>query len=242
MLKQITGNNIKFQLWVVDDYYDIFCAKSGVLSVEQDELEVTSILSGSSREYIPGMMNATFTTSGVSTIDNSEGKIAIAYLMQQGIRQGIQQWRVRLEADDADTLEITFNGIIRSSSLSKDGFAYNDSNLTVRITGDIDFSEIIVGPLTDFDLLSDTWETVNAQNYVSGASTGWRTGTAYTLAATDEVIGVWMEGTQYDLSDGVLNDGERKAKFTTAPQRVTFPADMIFDGSQRVFIQFKRPI
>ena len=57
------------------------------LSVSQDEIEVTSINSGSSREYLPGTANGMLTVGGLSPIDNTEGKISIFYLLQQGIRQ-----------------------------------------------------------------------------------------------------------------------------------------------------------
>jgi hypothetical protein len=238
MNKLIKGENLRAQLFITDTYFDIFCAKSVEFSIEQDELEVTSILSGSSREYLPGMMNATLTTSGVSTIDNTEGKIAITYLMQQSIRRQLQQWRVYFEADDGDTLEATFSGMIRNTTISRDGFAYNQSNLVVRISGDIEFNEIIDPPSTDFDLISDYWLGPNTQNYISGVSEV----NTYTLEATDEILQVDLEGTQYDLVTGVPSVGKRECRFTTSPQRITFPSDIIFTGVERIYVLIKRPI
>lgn len=238
MDKLIKGENLRAQLKIDDEYFDIFCAKSVEFAIEQDELEVTSINSGSSREYLPGMMNATLSTSGVSSIDNTEGKIAITYLMQQSIRRQLQDWRVYFEADDGDTLEATFQGMIRTPSISRDGFGYNQSSLVVRVSGDIDFNEIVPPPSTEFDLLSDYWQTVNGQNYISGASAVH----GYTLAATDEPLEVDVEGGGFVLVTSTPADGRAECKFGTSPVRITFPSDKIFDGTERVFVLFKRPI
>lgn len=240
MTKLIKGEKVIAQLWVTDTWYTVFCAKSCEFSMEQDELEVTSIVSGSSREYLPGMMNATLSVSGISTIDNSEGKIAITYLMQQSVRQQVLEWRIYLEADDGDTLEATFSGIIKSTAFSKDGFSYMQSSLVVRVSGDPEFNEIVPSPETPSGIFADYWQTVNGQNYITGASSGEYDGTNYTLLFTDTILGVDVEGTGFDLVSGTPTAGTRECQFLDSPVRIVFPADLIFDGSQRVYVLFQR--
>jgi len=245
MTKLIRGENIKGQLWITDTWYDIFCAKSCELTIEQDEQEVTSILSGSSREYLPGMSSTILSVQGITTLDNSESKIAITYLMQQSVRQQVLNWRVYLEAENGDTLEASFWGMIRTTTLTKEGFSYGKGSLVVRVSGDVNFSEIISGPATDFDYYSDYWQTVNGQNYISGNSAGESNAspvayTPFALAATDTILEVAVEGIGFQQTEGT--PGNMEYKFSTSPVRITFSPDLIFDGSQRVYVLIKRPV
>lgn len=243
MNRLIKGDNFLLQLKIDGDYYDIFCAKSGEFLIEQEEREVTTITSGSDREFNAGMSAGTLTASGLTTIDNAEDKISALYLMQQSVRRQKLEWRCFFTADNGDTQQATFSGIIRSVSIPKDGFAYVSSTLVVRISGAVTFSDIVVGPTTSYEYFSDYWDTVNGQNYVTGASSGEYTGTAYTLTDTDTVLMVDYEGTSFNLVTGTPTQGERECRFiTTAPVRVVFPSDLIPDGTQRVFIMFKRPV
>lgn len=223
------------------DWYPIFCATSGEFALTVDEIETTSVNSGSAREYLPGMTNGTLTWSGVSTIDNTEGKISILYLMQQALGRNVQSWRVYFEADDGTTQEATFDGFIRNASILRETTSYNNSNIVVRITGGVTLDNIILPPGADLDYFSDYWQTVDGQNYVSGASTGeWNGGTTYTLLSTDTILAVDVEGIGYNIVTGTPGAGNREVKFQTSPVRLIFPSDLVFDGSQRVYVMWKR--
>ena len=145
-----------------------------------------------------------------------------------------------MTADDGTDLAATFEGLIRNASLSKQGFAYNQSSLVIRVSGGIDFDVIIDPPSGDFDILSDYWQGPNSQNYISGATPSEVY--TYTLEATDTPILVDLEGTQFDLVSSTPAAGKRECKFSTSPVRITFPSDIIFDGTQRIYVMFKRPV
>ena len=237
MNRLIKGSGMVAELLVSGDYVPIFCAKDCTLSVSQDEIEVTSINSGSSREYLPGMANGMLTVGGLSPIDNTEGKISIFYLLQQGIRQSVKDWRVTFTADDGTGIAATFKGFIRSDEISKQGFAYTQSSTQIRITGNISLGEIVDPPAFNYDILSDYWTTTNGVNYVSLSAAS--AVSAYIFGATDSILQVDVEGTQFDvITTG--SPGNRECKLNTMTYVLTFATDFLFDGTQRVYVMFKR--
>ena len=72
MNRLIKGSGMVAELLVSGDYVPIFCAKDCTLSVSQDEIEVTSINSGSSREYLPGMANGIIFSVSIGLIKNMD--------------------------------------------------------------------------------------------------------------------------------------------------------------------------
>lgn len=142
----VQGRNVLVSMFITDDYYPVFCAKSASLDIPQEELEVTHVNSGSWRQYIQSMNSGTLNVSGITTLDNSNGRVSITYLMQQSIRRQSFSLRVMLTDDDGNVLLITFPGFITNTSLSKDIGSYSGSNVTFRINGIPEFSEIIPPP------------------------------------------------------------------------------------------------
>lgn len=237
MNRLINGKNIVAEMLISGEYLPVLCAKECSFSISQDEIEVTSINSGSSREYLPGLSNAMLTMGGVSPIDNTEGKISILYLMQQSVRQLVQKWRVTFVADDGTDIAATFDGIVRSTDISKSGFAYNQSNVQVRVSGSITMDEIIDPPVYNYDILSDYWTTTAGFNYVGLGGASAING--YTIGATDTLLQVDVEGVQFDIITSGA-PGNRECKFNNVTFVLTFATDFIFDGSQRVYVMFKR--
>lgn len=245
MGNHVQGKNIGGYLKVGSEYYPLFCGKTLNFGIQQEELETTNIASGSYKDFEAGMSSAMMEVGGVTILDNSDGRIAASYLMQQGVRRVKQDWKITKTDNDGGILIYTFKGIILSTGFDKSIPGYSQSFVSVRVCGAIE-SDIIPPPLTDFDVFSDYWQTVNGQNYIDGDSAGESNASpvAYTpfeLDDDDMILEVDMEGTQYDVVSGTPTPGTRECQFASSPTvRIIFPADVIFDGTQRVHVELKR--
>jgi hypothetical protein len=244
MANQVQSKNIGVYLEVSGVYYPVFCGKSMRLSKSTEEIETTNITSGSERDYLPGMSSALMDVGGVTILDNTENRIAIGYLMQIQAAKTIANWKITKTDNDGDVLLYTFSGFIRESSFDKSQSpSYSQSAIQVRICGGYTVGAILPPGATEYLLLADDWGTVNGQNYIDGPSSGDYTGTIYTLLATDVVKAVDLEGTGFDIVQGTPTPGTRQCRFVTTPTvRIVFPADLIFDGSQRVYVLWERPL
>lgn len=171
-------------------YYPIFCAKSGELVLEQDEIEVTYINSGSFRDFIPGLNGGTFTATGITSLDNSESKISITYLMQQAIRRVIWPLRTLLTDDDGGTLQITYNAFVTNTTLSKQTGSYSQSSVVFRITGAIEFSSVITPPVAPICQVQDTLNLTLAEDATTIVS-------ATLIDPNTVILAVFREGTEY---------------------------------------------
>jgi len=142
--------------------------------------------------------------------------------------------------DSSNSKQITGLAFIGSMSISGPISDFAQCSISLKGTGAYDVQTTVIPTPTDYETLSDWWQTVNANTFVNGASSGEHTGTMYTLADTDILLEVSMEGTQYDIITSGTPTG-RTCKYVSVG-KVQFPADVIFDGSQRVFVEWKRPI
>jgi hypothetical protein len=140
----IRGKDIKAQRKIGEEYYDIFCAKSCNITTEIEPIEVTNATSTSARVFEPGMESSLMTVSGVSEIDNANDRVSIFYLWQQARTSG--EWRVFITDINGDTYAITFTGWVRTTSLTGDVIGFNDSQIVVVISGDLDLGDIVADP------------------------------------------------------------------------------------------------
>jgi len=243
-LNRILGKNQIVELKISGTYYPIFCCKSMDFTQDQELIEVTSINSAVSREYVAGMTTAKLNVSGVSIIDNTQGQISLLYLIPEAQRRTAQDMRIRLIADDATAKQIAFKALITQNSLSRTFGSYSQSAVSLTVTGGITIGPVDPpGPIT-VQVYADYWVTVAGQNYIDGTSSGTSPssvafGGPFTLSADDTLLAVFVEGTEFEIitSGG---PGNRECKFNTSTFVITFAADMIFDGNQKVYVNFKR--
>jgi predicted secreted protein len=238
----VQGKNIIAYMKVDTTYYPVFCAKTLRFSMEQDELEVTSINSGSSREYIAGMTNATMEVSGVTTSDNTNGRVSITYLQQIIVRRQIQDWKIVMTDDSSNTVNYIFKGLIRTTDFDKVLPGYSTSNVSVRVSGNITIDTIDPPPTPGFDVLADYWIAQAGFSFIDGASSGETDGTNYTLNVDDEIMMVEVEDQNFFLVTGVPTPGEPECRFNTSLATIRFPASLVFSGGERVYVMWKRPI
>ncbi len=245
MSNRIKSNNVIIELKISGVYYPVFCGKTMEFAQNQELIEVTSVNSATGREYEPGLTTGNLSINGVSILDNSGGRVSLPYLMGSALRS-VQDMRIRLTDDDGTTLQISFQALITTNNLSRAVGTYSNSSVSMTVTGGITVGPVDPPAPIEIDVYSDTWATVNGQNYVDGASLGISpsaiaNGGAFTLGATDTLLEVKVEGTEFDLITSGA-PGNRQCKFNTSTFALTFATDMIFDGTQRVFIEWKRTL
>lgn len=237
-MNTIKGKNMVFSIYVDDNYYPVFCSKDIEFTVNQDEIETTSVNSGNYREFEPGMTNATLSASGVATLDNTNQRVSPLYLMQNTPRRTIWDCIITYTDDDGDDIVVDFSAFVVSINTTRQRSGYTQCSVNMRVTGGIGFDEIILPPVAPTtEVYSDYWATTNGLNYITGASAIH----TYTLDSdTDEILEVSMEGIQYDVVSGTPTAGTRTCQFNASNDRIIFPSDVVFDGAQRVFVEFKR--
>lgn len=143
---KILGKNFFFEMEIAGIWYPVFCGKTAEKVTEQDEIEVTHVNSGSAREYVPGMSNFVVNATGVSVLDNSDGKISPFYLDQVAIRRSINTYRLRPIDQSSNTLTITFSAFVRSVNISRDVTQWSQCSVSLRVTGELTYSTVIPEP------------------------------------------------------------------------------------------------
>lgn len=155
MSKLIKGKNMIAQVNIDDVWYPVFCAKTVEFTNEQDEIETTSINSGISREYIPGMNNATMTVTGVAQMIN-DTKVGVVYLLQESIRRTMLDMRIYMTDEEGTIRQLTFDAFVKSLSMTRERATYAQSSATFRISGPIGISTPIAPPTPPSCEVQDT--------------------------------------------------------------------------------------
>lgn len=194
----IPGKQAVFSLLVSGTYYPVFCCKSWEFVQEQELVEVTSVNSGSDREYEAGMSTANIEATGVGEINNTGGRISVNYLRQQAVRRVVQSWKI-VQTDTAGTaLVTTFDGLITRTGISKQSGSLLGSSVSVKVTGGVS-DDVIILPPTPSETFA-IYDSINVGEW-------W-----YTHADLDgvEILEVWRETTQHDKVGGTPAPGGRQ--------------------------------
>lgn len=224
-MNTIRGKNIVCSMYVTDAYYPIFCAKTAEFTINQDEIETTSVNSGSSREYVPGMSNATLSMTGVTTLDNTNDRVSVLYLMQQSIRRATQDCIITLTDDSGNDVVIQFYAIITSTGFTRDVASYSQSSVTFRVTGNITFDTVILPPVPD--VVYSIYLNTTAGQYTVNDS-----------ALIDaDILQVAREGSTYTEVTGTPSG--RQFKFTASTGVLTFDSSLTFNPGETVFVMYK---
>lgn len=186
----VKGKNLVTSILIDGVYYPIFCAKTGELVMDQDEIEVTYINSGIFKDFIPGLNSGSFTATGITSLDNTGGQLSITYIMQEAIRRVIHTLRTTMVDDDGGTLQINYQGFVTNTTLSKQTGAYSQSSVTFRITGGITFSETITPPAEQICEIQETLNLTLAEDALT-------VGDALLINADAMILAAFREGTEY---------------------------------------------
>lgn len=235
MADAILGKNAVLEVKYEGVYYPVLCATDIRFTRSPEFIEKTGPNSGLFREYAIRIEEWSASASGLTKVEN-DASLSFFWMLQTSIRRIAQDIRITFD-DLVDSIQISGKAFIGNMDINGPVSGFSEATIELKGTGVITSAPVAPPIPPEIEIISDWWETVNGQNYIDGPSTGETNGTQYTLESTDEILEVDVEGTQYDLiSSGA--PGNREAKFTVSPQRITVRDN--FDGTQRVYVEFKR--
>lgn len=206
-MRKVLGKNIVISLQVGDSFYPVFCAKSGELSTDQEEIEVTSVNSGGDREYEPGMASHMMSLSGLTELNNLGGLVSIFYLMQQAVRRTIHNFRWTFTDTEATVITLMFKAFVRTTTLDKQIGLYSSCSATFRVTGGLTYSDVVNPPVDPICEIADPL-------YLTLAA-GATSVTDPLLAEPGvEMLGVWRY-TSLFLTNGTPGNGQYSVDYGT---------------------------
>lgn len=236
MANPVLGADAVLEIKVDDTYYPALCATDMRYFYTPEFIEKTGPTSGLFSEYDVRLQSWGCTLNGLTKIAN-DTVLSFFYLLQTSVRRVRQDIRLTFTDDESNSKQITGYAFIGSSEITGPVSGFCEATVELKGTGPFTIADVEPPTPETFDVLSDYWTTTNGLNYITGASAI----NSYTLDSdTDEILEVAMEGVQYDVVSGTPTAGTRTCQFNTSNDRIVFPSDVVFDGAQRVFVEFKR--
>lgn len=241
----IKGKDVVVSIQLVEDgpYYPILCGTDMSYDFEMEEIEVTTVTSGLYKEFQARMHSSTVSVTGASKVDNSEGQISFLWIAANAAAGTSYPIEISFTDEDGNVSYIYADAFIRSGQITGPYSGFSNASVLFRISGGPEFTETPAPDPDGFTELSDYWQSVNGQNYISGASSGAADGTNYTLGTSDTPILVFVEGGHFALTTGTPTNGVNECKYTATTLtdgRITFPSGLVFDGTQRISVLWRR--
>lgn len=229
---KVLGRNVLAEIEIASVFYPIFCAKNVSFVLEQDEIETTHINSGPYREYVPGVANSTLQCSGITTTDNTNGRISIFYLMQTSVRRTIHSMRLKCTNQDGGIKIISFNAFVRNTSISGDRTVFSQSDITFRVTGGLTFSDVIPTPEEPVCELADPLYLTMAEGETSVQDN-------LLISPDITILEVQREGLGYDQTNG--SPGNRQFNYDETTGTISFrPSNPALAGGETIYVLYKQ--
>lgn len=239
MADAVHGSDVVIEMLVDDVYYPILCGTDCTFSRTPEFIPITTTTSGLFRDFMVRREEWSMSASGLTKIANAT-TLTFFYMLQTSVRRVSHDIRITFTDNLGGSKQITGTVLIGQMDINGPFSDFSQCTIELKGTGAYTIADTEPPIPGVFDILSDVWETTNGQNYVDGASTGDYTGTAYTLQAGDVLLQVDVEGTGFDIITSGT-PGNRQCKLNPSTFVLAFASDMIFDGTQKVFIEFNRP-
>lgn len=239
MAEPIFGNEVIVEILIDDNYEPVLCGTDCVFTRSPEIIETTNPTSGLFKEWMIRREEWDISVSGLTKIANNAA-LTFFYMLQTSIRRLRQTARITFTDIDGADIQISGNVLIGQESIIGSSIDFAQCTIELKGTGPFTIEDVTPPVPLVFDIISDWWQTVNGDTFITGASSGQTDGTNYTLTISDEILEVDVEGTEFDLVSVTPTVGKRECKFMTSPVRIQFPSDLIFDGTQRVYVEFKR--
>lgn len=240
MANPVFGSRVTMEMQLDDlSWIDILCAQTISFSRVPEVINITSPSSGIWRSKMIRREEWSMSISGLTKIEN-DTSTTFFYMLTTGVRRDLLTVRITFEDELGDDKQIEGNVYVGRCDITTQVTDFSSCTIEFVGTDEFTISAVEDPGSQDTEVYGDYWATTNGQSYISGASSGQYDGINYTLGATDVVLEVMMEGLGYELVSGTPTAGERECKWNTSNTRVEFPSDVVFDGSQRVMVLFKR--
>lgn len=241
MSEPVLGYGVAIEMHDGVSYKPVLCAETCTFNRSPEIIEITGPATGLYRDYMKRREGWTADVSGLTKIENDTA-LTFFYLLQTSVRNQKHPLRFVFTDVDGASKQVTGNVLIGEMSIS--GQAGDFAKGSISFIGSGAFAVTATDPVspTGYNFMSDFFQTVNGHSYISGASSGQYTGVAFTIGDTDIIVDVDVEGTGFNIVTGTPAAGSRECRYDSATDRLNFPADLIFDGTQRVFVEIKRPV
>lgn len=218
----VKGKNIVVSMKIGVVYYPYFCAKTAEIVLEQDLVEVTSVNSGSDREYEPGMSSQDLVCTGIHILDNTGSKISANYL-RTNIRRNTQTLRITQTDDDGNIYIDDFLAVIKRVSISRETAGYAQSSVELKIKGAVTSTTVVPPNPEGIGVIYKS--TTPGANTVSDAILSGKT-----------ILEVDREGIeQDDVSPGTPVGRQ----FSFAGTTITFDAAIPFNPGETIYILYQ---
>lgn len=237
-MEAVHGRDVLLELKVDGVYYPVLCGTDCTFTREPEFLESTNPTSGIFKRYIVRREDWSMNVSGLTKIEN-DASLTFFYLLQTSVRRATQTVRITFEDIDSNSIQIEGTVLIGNETISGPVSDFASCSIEFKGNGAFTVGEVTPPTPGEFDWLSDYWSTVNGNNYVDLA--GSSVVHAYNIGADDELLEVDVEGVEFDIITSGT-PGNRQCKLNTSTFVLTFASDLIFDGNQKVFVEFKRTL
>lgn len=235
MSEAVHGKNVLVEMQLDDlSWMPIFCGTDMSLTYEPEFITITGPNSPS-REYMVRLEDWSMSVSGLTKIAN-DTVLTFFFMMQQAIRRALRTYRAKF-VDDVGAVKIfTMTAYVGRSTISGPVSDFSLGTIEFRGSGGAEISDSEGEPVVqNYDYLSDWWTTTNGNAFINGASSVH----GYTLTTADYILDVAVEGMgSFIITSG--SPGNNEAKPDLVNNKILFLNT--FDGSQRVYVEFKRPI
>ena len=246
MAEPVFGTGVIVEMLVDANYEPILCGMDCVFTRTPELIETTNPTSGGFKDFSIRREEWDVTVSGLTKIANNAA-LTFFYMLQTSVRRLKQAIRITFTDIDGANVQITGNVLIGRESISGPSTDFAQCSIEMKGSGPFIISGVLPPVEIEYEILSDWWGTNNGDSFIAGSSSGESpaavlNGGPFNLGAGDVILEVDVEGTEFELiSSGT--PGNRECKFNSGLGQVSFdPVNMIFDGSQRVYVEWKRPI
>jgi predicted secreted protein len=237
MSNPVHGSFGTLELWITDAWFAVLCGVDFTLQVNQETIYKTGPTSGTWRERVSRLSEWSASVTGLTMVENSATVVTFFYALQDAVRLKKQLIRLTYKDIDGNGKQITGDAYVVSNEINGPVTEFSTATILLEGTGLLNIGAITPPTPITITTYSDYWVTVNGQDYISGASAIY----GFTLGATDTILEVDIEGVEYDLTTGAILN--RMCKFTSGTGRITFEAGaVLFTGTERVFVEFKRTV
>lgn len=226
----IHGSDCILEMLVDGDYKLLMCQADLTLRYVQEVLLKTTANSGINRGKAT-RLNETFAeASGLTPINSTTDVISWFYVMQEAIRTKVQSIRATFTDGNGVSKQISGSAVIAGGEITGNVDDFASASIQFEFTDGVTFSDLETPEDLSEQIFSDYWTTTEGATSISGASSVH----AYSLSGKT-ALGVWREGTEYDLVTGT--PGNRQAKQNGAS--IEFGAAYPFNLGETVFVLFK---
>lgn len=245
MSEAILGRGVIVEMLVEDEYTPVLCGTDCSFVRTPELIETTNPTSGAWKDFSIRREEWGVTVSGLTKIANNAA-LTFFYMLQTSVRRLKQDIRITFTDPDGADIQISGSVLIGQESISGPVTDFAQCSIEFKGCGSFLIEDVTPPTPLELDVFSDYWTTTNGQNYVDGTSSATSpsavaNGGGFNLGATDTILEVEVEGTEFEvITSGT--PGNRECKFNNTTFILLFAADMIFDGTQRVFVEFKRTV